>query len=126
VVFLVRQNEAIRQQSADRAKRRFVGHIAGREGERRLLAMQISELRLERDDCSAIAGDVSRSSGAGAHPLRGLDHRIDDSRMTSHPEIVVRAGTPATAPGSIRRAAGVPLEIGENPVTALPTDFVKE
>jgi hypothetical protein len=52
--------------------------------------------------------------------------------MTSHPEIVVRAphddlaGTPAAAPGSIGRAAGVPLEIGENPVTALPTDFVEE
>jgi hypothetical protein len=52
--------------------------------------------------------------------------------MASHPEIVVRApyhdlaaGT-AAAPGGIGWALGVPLEIGEHPVTALAMDFVEE
>ena len=119
VVFLVRQNEAIRQQPADRAERRFIGHIAGREHEGGLLAMQIGKLRLERDNGIAIAGDVAGTPGAGAHPLRSLDHGIDDSGMASHPEIVVRApyhdlaGGTAAAPGGIRRAGSVPLEINK-------------
>src|SRR5438270_11418588 len=130
MVLLIRQNEAIRQQPADRAKRRFIRHIAGRKGERRLLAVQIRELRLERDDGMAIAGDVPRTSGAGAHPPRRLDHGVDDSGMASHPEIVIRApyhdlarGT-AAAPGGTGWAHGMPLEIGEHPITAFATDFV--
>ena len=47
VVFLVGQNEAIRQQPADRAQPRFVGHIAGCEDEGGVLFMQVGELRFE-------------------------------------------------------------------------------
>ena len=94
--------------------------------------MQIGELRLERDDGMAITRDVAGTSGPGAHPPRRLDHGIDDSGMTSHPEIVVRApyhdvaGGTAAAPGRKGWALGVPLEIGEHPVTALAMDFVEE
>src|SRR5437588_12422313 len=125
MVLLIRQNETIRQQPADRAERRLIGHIAGREGESGLLAVQIREFGLERDDGMAIAGDVAGTSGPGAHPPRGLDHRIDDSGMASHPEIVVRApyhdvsGDTGAAPGSMGWALGMPLEIGEHAVTAL-------
>ena len=130
VVFLVRQNEAIRQQPADRAKRRLIGHIAGREGEGSLLSVQVGELHLERDDGVAVAGDVR--GAAGASPARGLDHGIDDSGVASHPEIVVRAPdddparAAATAPACIGWAVGAPLEIGENAIAALSTDFVEE
>src|SRR5579864_8932354 len=47
MVLLVRQDQAIRQQPADGAKRRLVGDITGGEGERGLLSMQVGELRLE-------------------------------------------------------------------------------
>ena len=94
--------------------------------------MQIGELGLERDDGAAVAGDVAGTAGTGAHLPRRLDHRVDDSGMASHPEIVVRApdhdlavGT-AAAPGGIGWALDVPLEIGEHPVTALAMDFVEE
>jgi hypothetical protein len=94
--------------------------------------MQIGELGLERDDGMAIAGDVAGTSGTGAHLSRRLDHGVDDSGMASHPEIVVRApyhdiaGGTAAAPSGMGWSLGVPLEIGEHPVTALAMDFVEE
>src|SRR6266481_8427058 len=94
--------------------------------------MQIGELRLERDNGMAVAGDVAGPSGANAHPACGLDHGIDDSGVSSHPEIVVRAlyddfaGGAGAAPACIGRADGVPLEIGEDAIAALPTDTIEE
>jgi hypothetical protein len=79
-----------------------------------------------------IAGNVVGTSGADAHPQRGLDHGIDDSGIASHPEIVVPApyndvtGGTAAAPDGMGWALGVPLEIGEHPVTVPATDFVEE
>jgi hypothetical protein len=78
--------------------------------------MQVGNLRLERDDGMAITGDVPRTSGADAHPPRGLDHGIDDSRMAPHPEIIVRAPhddlarSAAATPSGVGWALGVPLE----------------
>ena len=90
MVFRIRQNEAIRQQPANRTKRRPSSrHIARSEDEGGPLAMQIRELRFEGDDGMAIAGDVAGPAGAGAHSHRRLDHRIDDGRMASHSEIIV-------------------------------------
>src|SRR5260370_33488562 len=115
MVLLIRQNETIRQQPADRAERRLIGHIAGREGESGLLAVQIREFRLERDDGMAITGAVAGTSGPGAHPPRRLDHGIDDTVMTPHPELVVRtpyyggSGCTDAAPGAMGWALGVPL-----------------
>src|SRR6202035_2957908 len=66
------------------------------------------------------------------NPPRRLDHGIDDGGVASHSEIVVRAPDDDltrgifAAPGGIGRALGVPLEIGEHPVTALAMDSVEE
>jgi len=131
VVSLVGQDQAIRQQPADRTKRRLIGHVAGREDKRGVLSMQVGEFCLKRDDGMAIAGDVSRAASAGARPLRRLDHGIDDEGVAAHPEIVVGApyddvaAVAAIAPPGIRRTRGVPLEIGENPIAALPANPVE-
>jgi hypothetical protein len=98
--------------------------LVGRGGERGLLAVQIRELRLERDDGMTIAGDFAGTYGADAHPPRRLDHGIGDSGMASHPEIVVRAphhevaGGTAAAPGDMGECSACAAEIGEHPLTA--------
>src|SRR3984893_14054721 len=71
MVLLIRQDEAIRQQPADPAKRCFIGYVAGREGEGRLLAVQVGEFARARDDGMAVAGDVAGTSGAGAASIVG-------------------------------------------------------
>jgi hypothetical protein len=93
--------------------------------------MQVGEFRLKRDNGMAIAGDISSSASAGTHPLRGLDHGIDDEGMAAHPEIIV--GAPyddlaagiAIAPACIGRARGIPLQIGENTIAALAANSVE-
>src|SRR5205823_2973272 len=107
------------------------GHIAGREGEGGLLAMQVRELRFERDDGMAVARDVAGTASPGAHPPCGLGHGINDSGMASHPEIVVRAPDDhlasiiATAPGGKGWAVGMPLKIDESAIAAFPTHTVE-
>jgi hypothetical protein len=93
--------------------------------------MQVRELSLERDDGMAVAGDVAGTASPGAHPPCGLGHGIDDSRMASHSEIVVRAPDDdlasiiATVPGGVGRPVSVPLKIGKNAIPAFPTHAVE-
>jgi hypothetical protein len=131
MVSLVRQDQAIRQQPADRAKCRLISDIAGREGERGLLPMQVGELRLECNDSMAIARDVSRAPSAGANAARGLDHGVDHKGMPPHPKIIVAApyddfaAVIAIAPACIGRPGGVPLQIGEDAIATLSTNVVE-
>ena len=71
-----------------------VGDPAGGEGQRRLLAVQVGEFRLELDDRMAVAGDIPRAAGAGAVAGGGLAHRrrrrrdggpCRDSRSSTRP-----------------------------------------
>ena len=72
VVERVGQDQAVRQQLGDRRDRRLVGDEAGREDERRFLAVQVGELGLELDQRVVGAGNVARAAGADAHACRGL------------------------------------------------------
>ena len=70
------------------------------------------------------AGDVAGAAGAGADPGRGLDHGADHFGVLAHAEIVVGAPdhdiarTLRAVPHRMRKPAGDPLEVGENPVAA--------
>ena len=93
--------------------------------------MQVGEFRLKGDNGMAIAGNISRTPGAGARPPRRFDHGIDDRRVTAHPEIVVGAPNDDLAavapvvPRRIRRARSISLQIGENAITALAANAVE-
>ena len=89
--------------------------------------MQIGELGFECHDGMAVAGDVAGPSGARTHPHRGLDHRIDDRGVASHPEIIVRApnndlaGGAVVAPNGKGWAVGPPLQIDKGAIAVFPT-----
>ena len=67
VVPRVGENETVRHQLGERRNAGLVGDIAGREDQRRFLAVQIGKLALELDDRMIVAGDIARAAGAGAH-----------------------------------------------------------
>ena len=70
---------------------RVVGDVAGGEHQRRVLAVQRGELRLERDDRVVGAGDVAGAAGAGAIAREREAARLEHQRMAAHAEVVVAA-----------------------------------
>src|SRR3546814_19631949 len=62
VIELVRIDDAVRQQLAERAQRRFVRDIARGEEQRPILAVQVGKLMFEVDVVMRVAADVDRKS----------------------------------------------------------------
>ena len=91
VVVGVGQDQAVRDELGDGRDAGLVRDVAGGEDQRRLLAVQVGEFALERDQRMIGAGDVAGAARAGAHPGRGLDHGADHLGMLAHAEIVVGA-----------------------------------
>jgi hypothetical protein len=98
-------------------------------------AVQVGELALKLDQRMIVAGDVAGAAGAGSHARCRLDHGADDLRMLTHAEVIVRAPDHdilrplRRMPNRVRETAGDPLQIGEDPVTALnvqPSERVAE
>ena len=70
----VGQDQAIGNELGDGRDAGLVGDIARGEDQRRLLAVEIGELRLEFDQRMIGAGDVARAAGPGAKPGGGFNH----------------------------------------------------
>ena len=125
VVVGVGQDQAVRNEPGDGRDAGLVGDVAGGEDQRRLLAVQVGELALERDQRMVGARDVARAAGPGAHAGRGLDHGADHLGMLAHAEVVVGAPDHDVArplrgvPDGVRKSACDTLQLGEHPVAAL-------
>jgi hypothetical protein len=94
--------------------------------------MQVGELRFERDDGMAVAGNVAGTSSASTHAQRGLDHGIDDNGVASHAEIIVGApnddlaGTVTAAPAGVGRPSGLSLEIDKGAIAPFLSDAIEK
>ena len=62
----VREHHATRQRGGEGRQHGVVGDVTGGEHQRRVLAVQRGELRLQRDDRIVGTGDVAGAAGAGA------------------------------------------------------------
>src|SRR6202049_1209827 len=125
VIETIGENQATGKQLRDRRDACFVCHIARREHERRLLAMEIGKLVLELHDRVMRASDVARPARTRAHRFRRVDHGRDDPRVLTHAEIVVGApdydvlGALGRMPKRAREAPRDTLEIGKFAIAAL-------
>ena len=125
VVERVGQDQAVRNELCEGRNAGLVRDVAGREQQRRRLAVQIGKFLLELDQRMVGAGDIAGAAGAGADAGRGLDHGADHLRMLTHAEVVV--GTPdhdvarslRRVPGGVGKPAGDALEVGENAIAPL-------
>src|ERR1044071_4382995 len=77
------------------------------------------------------AGNVARAAGSGTHTGSGFDHGPNDLRMLCHAEVIIRAPNHDIAlalrgmPNGVWEASCNALQVDENPVTALVTEFVE-
>jgi hypothetical protein len=131
VIELVGEDDAVRQQPAQRRDRGLVGNEAGGEHQRRFLAVQVGERALELDQRPVGAGDVAGTAGADAEPSGGLLHGGDDLLILAHAQIVVRApdGNLTRIVGLVAvdgagELAGDALQIGKHPVASLLPESV--
>ena len=88
----VRKDDDTGDLRTERSEGGPVGHVAGREEQRRFLAVQVGEFALEQDMVVVGAGNVAGAAGTGATLVDGELHRLGHLRMLAHAEIVV--GTP--------------------------------
>ncbi len=121
----VRKDQAVRHQFDQGRDTGFVRHIARREDECRILAVEIGQFVLKINQRMVGARDVARAACTGAHSGRGFDHRANDLGVLSHPEVIVGAphhdiaGTLRRVPDRAREASGQPFEVGKNPIPPL-------
>ena len=93
--------------------------------------MEVGKLALEVDQRMIGASDIAGAACAGTHTRCGFDHRPDDLRVLTHPEVIIGAPDDDVArplrgmPDCVREAAGKPLEIGKYPVAALIPELGK-
>jgi len=125
VVRRVGVDRASGQMTAERGERRVVGDIAGPEHEGTALAVQVGELRFERDEGRVRSGDVPRAARTRAVAFEGLVGCPDGDRMMAHAEIVVAAPDDDLACRSIvapplhpRKRTGETLERAKAPIGA--------
>ena len=126
VIELVRIDDAVRQELAERAECRLVRDIARGEKQRAVLAVQVGEFMLKVDVIMGVAADVARAARTGADVVQRLFHRLDDLRMLAHREIVVRAPdgdrlrpVMASKAACVRKSAFVAQNIDEDAVASL-------
>ncbi len=126
VVGGVRQHEAVGKALRERGQRRLVGHVAGGEDQRRLLAVPAGQLLLQEDMVVVGAGDVAGAPRARAAFLDRLDHGLAHERVLAHAEIVVGAPHDDLAEGAVAvveagqgKAPRLALEVGESAVPPL-------
>ena len=118
-------DHAAGQGLAERAERRLVGHVSGREQERSLGAMKVGELLFQQDVVVAGPRDVARAAGPGANLVQRLVHRRDDPGVLPHAEIVVAAphrdvfDPAAGMMGRFRKIASVAFQVREDAVAAV-------
>ena len=91
VVHAVGQDDAAGQPAAERGQRRVVGHVARREHQRRLLRVQLRQLRLESEGVLVVARDVARAAGPGAVAVQRRVHRAEHLRVAAHAQVIVGA-----------------------------------
>ena len=126
MIELIGEDDAAGKKLGQCRERRLVRNVARGEEKRRLLAVQIGELFLEKDVIVIGTGDIARASGAGAAALERLVHGGEYLGMLSHAEIVVRAphrDAPRLSvtphPIGAGKLAAAAQKIGENPVAPL-------
>ncbi len=125
VIVRIGQDQAVRKELADRRDARMVGHVARRENERRLLAMQVRKFSFQLDQSPVRARNIARSASARPHRARGSAHRSDDLRVLAHAKIVVGApdhDIPLAAravPERIGKLSHFALQVSEDAIAAL-------
>src|SRR5258708_1276246 len=125
VVERIGQDQAVRKELGDRRDARMVGHVAGRENECCLLAMQVRKLGLQLHQSTVRTRDVARPAPARTHLASVASHRFDYLRVVAHAEIVVRAPyndipLPARAvPKRVGELSSFALQVSENAIAAL-------
>jgi hypothetical protein len=126
VVQFVGIDDETRKQPRQRRERCVIGDVGRGEDQRRLLAMQIGQLGLQRLVIDRGARDVARAPGPCARGLQRLVHRLEHDRMLAHPEVVVAAPdgdvllrAVGLFPDGVRELALLALDIDECAVAAL-------
>ena len=87
----IAEDQAIGNELGDGRDAGLVGHVAGCEHKRGILAVQIGQLPLELDERMIGTGNVAGTAGTGAKARRCRDHGADDFGVLPHAEIIVRA-----------------------------------
>ena len=125
VVQAIRIENTVRKLRTKSGQRRHVGDVAGREQQRRFLAVKAGEFFLKQDMIMVGAGNIPGPARTGAATVDGRDHRVAHQGVLSHAKIIVR--TPngdirqriVFVPNRARETATFSLKISENPVSAL-------
>ena len=126
VVERVGEDHAAGQQLRQRGKRRVVGDVAAGEDQRRFLAVQVGEFRLQLDMVVRVAADIARAARSRADIVQRLFHRRGHLGVLTHRQIVV--GAPhgdrlraVVAVEAARVGVGtlVAQDIDEDPIPAL-------
>ncbi|MCY1554401.1 hypothetical protein D9M68_909700 [compost metagenome] len=124
MVELVRENDAVGQQPADRGNGRLVGNEARGKDEGGLLAVQVGQRTLQLDQRAVGARNIAGAARADAETAGGFLHGADHLGVLAHAEIIV--GTPdgdfalivgIVAIDRAREAPGDALDIGEHAIT---------
>ena len=123
VILLVRKHHRAGTGGEQGGERRLVGDIARREQQRRRLAVQIGQFRLQRRVHTMAAGDIAGAAGAGATFAKRRHHGVAHHRRTAYGEIIVRGpdhhvARPIGGVGAKHRKAGRRFfQPGEHAVT---------
>ena len=103
---------------AQRAERGEVGDPSRCEDQRGFLAVKVGEFGFELDMLPVGAGDVARSSGAGARQIDGAVHGRQHIRMLTHAEVVVAAPDGDAAAPTVRSVPQGRRELPCEPLAA--------
>ncbi len=120
VIQRVRYHDHARHRPRQGRQSCFIRNEARREKQRRLALVQVGYFGFQPFVKIGIARNGAGPAAARTESLDGLGHRIDDERMLSHAEIVVRAPDRHLVSGAVVVGAGeapaAPLQVREHPV----------
>ncbi len=130
VVEFVGKDDQARQDLGQGRQRRLVGHIAGGEQQRRLLAVQAGQLTFKGHVIAGGAGNIARAARAGSRLVDGRMHGLDDHRVLALAQIVVRApdhhvalAAVGAGPARAGKFAAIALEVGEDAIAPFAPDL---
>ena len=131
MVACVREDNASRQPTGQRAQCCPVRHVAGIEQQGRFGAVQICQFLFQQDMVVVGAGDVAGAPCPRAAAIQRLVHRCKDRWMLAHAKVVI--GTPDSdlgpSPlahmGGMGKAARSSLQVSKNPVIPLAAEAVE-